>query len=171
MAKGKGKPPKENPQDLTPEQLQAKIVANIDEKYRLDNLDRAIITTMMRYPSLSVKEIAESMGYTRTWISQRVNRPAFKAAMTEVRKGVMELLIDAQSEAIRRLKKELANEDPNIAISAAKALLAPLVRAEQNNTNIHQNLVYAVRFGEGGQLIRDVRTMKAEEFYHETESA
>lgn len=162
-----------NLQNLTAEDIQKTLVANLDEAYRLDNLDRAIISVMMRFPGIAVHEIATSLGYSRPWISERMNRPGFKAAMSDIQKSVMEHLVEGQIEAIKRLKKEVHNDDAEIAINAAKALLAPLAKASENgssNTNIYQNLVYAVKFGEGGQLIREIRPMAPEDFFLEAES-
>ena len=163
-------PPNESFHNLTSEETQAKITSQLDAAYKLDNVDRAVISLMMQYPGITTSELAKSMGYSREWMSTRLNRPGFKAAMTEIRKSVMDLLVDAQTAAIRRLKKETQNPDAELAIAASKALLMPLARAENVSASIQQHLVYAVKFGEGGQLYKEIRPMKQEEFFLDVES-
>jgi hypothetical protein len=136
----------------------------IEAVFKLSDIERAILSIKVRYPSIGLEQLSLTLGYSRQHLSEKMNSPAFKSAMAEYTKNLIDALVDAQCEAVRRLKKECQNPDPEIAISAAKALLIPLGRVENNSPAIQQNVVYSVRFGDGGQLYKEMRPMTVEDF-------
>lgn len=154
-------PPKHPKIDIegTPEEVREKVLKGLGDDFHIDNLDRAILTIMARYPSATQTAIAEATGYSRGNISVRMAKPAFKAAQNEMNKSILQTLMDAQTDAVKEMRKiVLHNPDPELKIAAARVLLAPLSRIEQG-APVSQNITYAVRFGDGGQLIRESRIM------------
>lgn len=166
---GKPRKPLKFDQNATAQQVADRMVQRLGAEFQMDNVDRAIIGLMNQYPSITQTQIAEALGYSRTSITHRVNRTAFKQAMAEIQKGVAELLIDVQIKALKKIRLLLESSNDEVVLGAAKLALAPLAKAEQAGT-VNHNMVYAVQFGEGGQLFRDTRLMKpAEQFIDSAE--
>lgn len=158
MKKSKAKAKNEANPDEAKEEAKA-ILANLPYDMRLDDVDRAIIMLKTKYPGATQKQLAEAIGYSEQGLCKRVNRTAFKQAIAEMGKGVMELLIDAQVSAVRKLKKTIdGSDDPEVFLSATRQVMTTLARAEQAS-GIQQNLVFSVRVGEGGQIYREARPM------------
>lgn len=150
---------KESLPKITDEEIRRKI----ETLLTLTDTQKAILSLKVRHPSISVQELADRLGMSKAWISELTTSIAFRTAMAEYTRSLMDVLVDAQTEAVKLLKRELKNSDAQIAISAAKALLMPLGRMEASPA-VQQNIVYSVRFGDDGQLIRGMQQMKPDEF-------
>lgn len=160
MAKKDAKGPNE---ENDPKSIAEKIVRKLGAEFQLDDVDKAVIAVMNRFPGATTEQLAQTIGYSTSGMSKRINRPAFKQAMEEMKKGVLELLVDVQVSALRKLKK-IIESDPDVAnvLQATRQALMPLGRNEAQSP-MQQNLVFSVRFGDDGQLFKDVRVMKPED--------
>jgi histone H3/H4 len=141
-------------------EMREKLITRLGDDYKIDNLDRAILSLMAQYPSITQEEIAKACGMNRSAIAKRVNKPAFKTAMNEFNKGILQVLIEAQSDAIKQMRKlvNATDIDNDTRIAAARVILSPLNRMEQN-TPPPMNIIYTVQFGEGGQLVRTAKPL------------
>jgi predicted DNA-binding protein (UPF0251 family) len=123
----------------------------------LDELDRKILKTLVDFPELTQEQIAIALGISKSNVYQRLTKPAFKRARADMVKDFIDLLKDAQSAAVRRLRSLVQDQDKNIALAAIRLAMAPYINSGVLSIKTQSTVVHSVRFGDGGQLIRETR--------------
>ncbi len=105
---------------------------------KIDNIDREIIRLKLSYPGISIEKIAREIGRERRSISVRLNKPEVQEILTKAKQSALDILLEAQPAAARRLRKEITNEDSDIAIKACREILKGVLH-ENVNVKVEKN--------------------------------
>lgn len=127
------------------------------EDFELDELDRKLLKMIVEYPELTQESLALACNVSHSTVHSRLGKPAFKRARADMMKNFIELLTDAQTAACRRLRQLVQDADKSIALAAIRLAMAPYVNSGILSIKTQSTVVHAVRFGDGGQLIRETR--------------
>jgi DNA-binding Lrp family transcriptional regulator len=95
-----------------------------DDSYsELDDIDRNIIKLKLEKPGISGADIARIIGGSKERVNKRLQKEKVQDVLKQATKPAIDILLEAQPKAARRLIKELNSEDSNIAIKAAREIL------------------------------------------------
>lgn len=105
----------------------------------LDAVDKAIITFIIENPKITNIEIGERLNLHRTTIGERLKKVKLQQALQELQKSALQILLDNQAAAARRLAKVLKSGNDGDAIRAAREILkGVLVETVQVNASIEK---------------------------------
>jgi DNA-binding Lrp family transcriptional regulator len=89
----------------------------------LDSVDKAIIQLIIESPKITNIEIGERLNLHRTTIGERLKKVKLQQALAEVQKSALQILLDNQAAAARRLAKIVKTGNDGDATRAAKEIL------------------------------------------------
>lgn len=109
-------------------------VQAIREKWAIDgfdDIDKTILNFLLNKPGMTDGEIATAIGVRRETVNRRKNRPAFQAALEESRLEPIVIFQRNQARAARKLGQLIDAKDEQVAVRAALAHLAPLLKDDR----------------------------------------
>lgn len=89
----------------------------------LDTLDKAIIQLKIENPSISNIELGKRLEVHRDTIAKRLKKLKVQQSINEYQKTALQVLIDAQSEAARRLRTIMRTGKEENAVRACREIL------------------------------------------------
>lgn len=98
-------------------------VTEIDKYGELDDIDREIIRLKIASPALTMTKLADIIGIHRTVVSKRLNKEQVRAAIEELQKTAIQILLDSQAEAARRLRTIMRTGKEENAVRACREIL------------------------------------------------
>lgn len=108
-----------------------------DVSDELDAIDHEIIRLKLEFPNMTQKEIAARLKLHKNTICDRWQKASLQKHVREAQKGALQILLDSQAEAARRLKVHMRDADPDISIKACKEILKGVL-SETMNLNINR---------------------------------
>lgn len=144
-----------------PDIEQDRFIESAALRFQLDEIDKKILDLRFKYPSLVSKDIADVLNVAESYVSNKLLKPAMQRAMQEHSKTFFDNLSDLQMLAVKRLKQLVNDQDKNIALSAIKIAMAPMINQHTVNVNNQgDKALYEVKLGENGQIIRGFKSTK-----------
>jgi IS30 family transposase len=117
--------------------------ANVNILDDLDDIDKAIIQYKVKEPSITNVEIAKRLEVHRDTIAARLKKVKVDTALKEIQKSALQILLDSQSAAARRLSKIVKDGNDADATRAAKEILKGVL---SENVNLNLNKSPIVQF-------------------------
>lgn len=134
------------------------------DKYHLDNVDQLLLKQMVEFPESSLRELASVVNYSVPGVRNRLLKPAFKKALSELQQTTEESLRGLAHYAIKKLKHLMDSDDERVSLDACKTVWTAYQNISDSNANMTR-ISYEVQFGTQGQLFKNI---KAEEQKHES---
>jgi len=129
------------------------------EIYRCDPLDGKICEIIFEHPTATYPEIAALVGCTVKQVRWRLEKPAVRKRLNEMRATKDSLIERAKVLGIRRLMQLVVSKDEWIALQACKVLLhGELSQSPLKVPEGGMGMIYEVQIGPQGQVYQ---TMKA----------
>lgn len=132
-------------------------MANIKKQYTLEPVDDKICKIVFDNPAASLKEIAALTDTTVGIVRRRLNKPAVRQKIGDMRMSAADLMARAQVLGMRKLMSLCMSQDEWIALQAAKLLTAPILAVSKVNHDVAGKMVFEVQIGEEGQVFRTMR--------------
>lgn len=107
----------ENSHDIPEHSNSDELLADIDA------IDREIIKLRIENPKITTIELGKRFNLARHTISKRLQKEKVRRALDQLQKNALDTLLDAQSEAARRLIGHMRSQDPDLSLKACKEIL------------------------------------------------
>lgn len=106
----------------------------------LDDLAQTILQVEIANPGITTSEICILLGhrFERRTVIRRRSSPLYQRLLQDSRKTALEILIDSQAEALRKLRALVQNSDPKVALGAAKTLAQ--ITIDQASIHTHKEI-------------------------------
>lgn len=128
--------------------------------YRLDPLDGKICEIIFEHPVATYPEIAALVGCTVAQVRWRLEKPAVRKRLNEMRQTKDELIEKAKLVGIRRLMQLVMSKDDWIALQACKVLLhGELSQTPLKVPDGGMGMIYEVQIGPQGQVYQTMRAI------------
>jgi len=129
-------------------------VKKLKADYTPTSMDDKMLAFIYKFPDAPLRAIAAHVGLSSSGVHQRIKRPAFQKRLKDMRADVAGLLNRAKLMAIRRLMELTQSKDESIALKACLGTLQSELAGEglAKFAEAGGQIVYAVQFGEGGQI-------------------
>lgn len=111
------------------------VVADVGILDDLDDTDKAIISLKIGEPAITNIEIGKRLSLSRETIHKRLAKVKVNRALRELQKTAFQVLVDAQTEAARKLITHMKNENPDISLKACREILRGVL-SDNINVNI-----------------------------------
>lgn len=102
------------------EQQETTEVGILDE---LDTTDKAIIQLKIENPAIATIEIGRRIGLHRDTVTKRLKKLKVQQAISEYQKTALQILVDTQAEAARRLRTIMRTGKEENAVRACREIL------------------------------------------------
>lgn len=89
----------------------------------LDIIDKEIIKMRLSNPGITAAEMSRRLSKHPNTIEKRLKNPMLQDTIKKAQQSALDILLEAQPAAARRLKREILNEDSDIAIKACREVL------------------------------------------------
>lgn len=89
----------------------------------IDDIDKELIRLKIENPSITKTALSEKLGVCRENIINRLDKDSVKKAIIELQKGALDILLEGQTKAARKLIKLLDSSDERIVLKAASEIL------------------------------------------------
>ncbi|MCP4649735.1 MAG: hypothetical protein GY853_06600 [PVC group bacterium] len=93
------------------------------EAVELTDFDKAVIGMKIRYPSYTIAEIARQLERHRDTVTKSLNKETVIEALSILNKTALDILVENQVNAARRLAEIVLNGTDQYAIQAAREIL------------------------------------------------
>lgn len=139
-------------------------VLSVTEKYRLDAKDQQLLALVMEYPDAPLHELGEVLGgISKQAVHQRVTKPAFKKALSELLMQQEDLIAKIRNRALRKLQGLLNSNNERIALEAARLALGAILDPKSGaDISMPVSITFKTRISESGSVTREVETIEAE---------
>jgi len=117
------KPTNNNNIDKENEQDFPKVSDSEDLMADIDSIDKEIIRLKIENPKIGESELGKRFGISRQAIGRRLRKEKVKKALDQLQKNALDTLLDAQSEAARRMIAHMRSQDPDLSLKACKEIL------------------------------------------------
>jgi hypothetical protein len=132
-------------------------------EWSIDEIDKKIIQLSIKFPGIPKKDLLRALDekIDERELKERLNRPAFKKALSEQLMRIPELTEKAQELAIRRIIQMIQGSNDKMALEAAKVILFPLFASNRLGGPLAriegtEKIVFQTRIGDGGEVVRDM---------------
>jgi DNA-binding Lrp family transcriptional regulator len=117
-------------------------LTNFDIYEELDDLDKAIINMKIAEPAVTDVEIAKTLKVHRITVANRMKKVKLQAVLKGLQKTALQILLDGQAIAARRLVKIVKNETSSDAdsIRASREILKGVLKDVVVNINMDREL-------------------------------
>lgn len=115
-----------------PESSEVDIYADLDE------VDREIVRVKLEKPNITNIDLAEMLGMHRQTLAKRLKKEKLQRQIIEAQKSALQILLEAQSEAARRLKMLMRDDNKDVSMKACKEVLKGVL---SENMNLNVNLM------------------------------
>jgi len=130
--------------------------------YRIDPLDSKICEIIYEHPVATYGEIAALVGCTLKQVRWRLQKPAVRKRLDDMRQSKEQLIERAKLVGIRRLTKLAMSADEWVALQACKILLhGELSQVPLKVPDGAAGVVYEVQIGPQGQVYQTMRAVAA----------
>lgn len=89
----------------------------------IDSTDKEIIRLRIENPKITLTELGKRFNLARHTIAKRLQKEKVKKALDQLQKNALDTLLDAQSEAARRMITHMRSNDPDLSLKACKEIL------------------------------------------------
>lgn len=105
------------------------------ESIELTDFDKAVISMKIRHPSYTIAEIARQLERHRDTVTKSLNKETVIEALAVLNKTALDILIENQANAARRLAEIVEMGSDQYAIQAAREILKGVL-SENVNHNV-----------------------------------
>lgn len=131
--------------------------------WTLDEIDKKIIQLSIKFPGIGNSEMLRALDakIDLRELKARLNKPAFKKALSEQLMRIPDLTEKAQELALRRIIQIIQGSNDKMALEAAKVVLFPLFASNRLGGDLAriegtEKIVFQTRIGDGGEVVRDM---------------
>jgi predicted HTH transcriptional regulator len=98
----------------------------------LDDMDKEIIRLKVQNPKITDTELGKRFKVTRHTVAKHLKKEKVKFALNQLQQSALDVLLNAQSEAARRMIKHMRDTDPDISLKACKEILTGVLAKSIN---------------------------------------
>lgn len=115
----------------------------------IDAIDREIIRLRIANPKITLTELGKRFKLARHTIAKRLQKEKVQRALDQLQKNALDTLLDAQSEAARRLIMHMRSNDQDVSLKACKEILTGVLEKAYKLSGDVNLLVEIVNAGTG----------------------